>query len=136
MKYLNKTCKVISHHTSLEYWICFEGNKDRCTYVYLEDVFLVEIWIHCCTHWSWRCMEITLVFIKLQQWMRNVIIALNENENMRITLMWETVTLRSELVKCHFNVCFVPNIFKCQLISPLTLKFSNCWEAFRCCCCN
>ena len=32
-------------------------------------------------------MEITLVFIRLQQWMRNVIIALNENENMRITLM-------------------------------------------------
>ena len=52
---------------------------------------------------------------------------IDKSENMRITLMWKTVTLRSELVNCHLNVCFVPNTCMCPLISSLTLKFSNCW---------
>ena len=46
----------------------------------------------------------------------------------RIIIVWETVTLRSRSVKCHSDVCFVPSTLQCQLISPYTLNFSNCWR--------
>ena len=31
-------------------------------------------------------------------------------------------------MKCHLTVCFAPNACKCDLLSPLTLDHSNCWE--------
>ena len=32
-------------------------------------------------------------------------VSINKSENLRITLLWETVTLRSEPVKCHSRPC-------------------------------
>ena len=87
---------------SVEYWIHFEWNKHRCTY-------LVEIWIHCCTSWNWRCMENTLVYIQSQQWKRNVRIALGwqlTGEN------WENY---NNMRNCHLSELMCEVSFHCLL---------------------
>ena len=56
-------------------YVSNETNTD--VRMYIEEFILVKIWIHCCTSWKLRyCVENTLVFIQLQQWKRNMRIAL------------------------------------------------------------
>ena len=105
-----------------------ETNTDVhiCT---LEEFILVEILIHYCTSWNWITeWKITLVFKTMDEKCENCSQHLEsswQKRKVRITFNWETVTLRSQLVKYYLNVCFTPNTFKYQLVSLLTLKFSN-----------
>ena len=85
--------------------------------------------MHCCTTGEWDTEW------KLHWYLYNhnngweSLLKLNWHlEINRITIVWETVTLRSELVKCHFSVCFVLDTWWYELVSPLTLNFSYCWR--------
>ena len=44
----------------------------------------------------------------------------------RITIVWETITLRSELVKCHSSICFALNTYSVNWY--LHWLFSHCWR--------
>ena len=58
---------------------------------------------------------------------------IDTHELNRITIAWGSVTLRSELVKCHLTVYFAPNTCKYELLSPLTHSHSNCCKTIRRC---
>ena len=56
-----------------------------------------------------------------------------QEREVRITFNCQTGVLTSGCVKCHLNVCIVCLHLRCQLGSPLTLKFSSVTQIVRCC---
>ena len=107
----------------VKYWIFFEWNKQRCTYVHLKNSFLVEV-VTLLYKWNeiWNGIYIGLytnIWIDLRRhemtlrcpWIGCELLLENSwhTSSYRITIVWETVTLRSRCVKCHSDVCFMPS---------------------------
>ena len=100
-KYINidKKFALLRNYTTL-YWIRFEWNKRRCTYVHWRIFILVEIWIHCCTRLNWT-LELNmhwknagLYTLATKDWeMWELLLGANWQVRVnRITIAWETVT--------------------------------------------
>ena len=94
--------------------------------------FILEVtWIHCCTKLKFVLIYIgiytgiyTHATIAWAKWEMLLTISWQESQ-VRISCTWETVTLRSEPVKCHSLVCIAISTFWCQLGNSLTLIISS-----------
>ena len=84
--------------------------KQSQMYVCTLEDFFIEFCTHCCTSWKWD-VELKLHWLLYNHnngW--EMLLKYNWHFSInRITIAWETVTLRSRHIKCYSTVCFVAN---------------------------
>ena len=116
----------------VQYWMRFEWKKNTDVRMHT-----LRICTHCCTTGGWDT-EWKLhwyLYNRNNGWeMWEMLLRISWQESqVWISCTWETVTLRSELVKCHSLVCIAITTFRCQLGNSLTLIISSALQTVEGC---